>query len=83
MLELLKEIAKSGKHITNEMRIKLEELGFKEKCIGTGKQSKTSSLVCKIMELNNSYIKGKYYTFGLSSRKWGKGTRYYAYVKEM
>ena len=81
-----KEIEKALENHTNisqRAKIKLEKLGYQEICLGTGKQSYSSSKVIKTWELKNSFATGMYFGVGISNLVYGKGYKYFAYVKEV
>lgn len=82
-IEGLKKLCEGHKNVNQELIKKLENAGFQHVCLGTGKQSHSSSLSGYEWDLNNSYLSGKYVGIGTASMKYGRGTKYYAYVKQI
>jgi hypothetical protein len=82
-LKKLKEICDNFKIVDNNLRDILEKRGYEKYCIGTGKQSYSSSLMISIWELDNSFLEGKFIGVGSANRTYGFGNRYYAYIKEI
>jgi hypothetical protein len=61
----------------------LEERGYEYKCLGTGEQSYSYSLMIDVWTLDNSYLKGKYIGVGTCNVGGGKGCYYHAMVKQV
>lgn len=81
--ENLKKLTKNYKIMSKKLQGILEENGYEMVCLGTGKQSQSSSLEIDVWELNNSFLAGTYVGVGASNYTWGRGRRYRAMVKKV
>ena len=79
----LTKITSKHKIITKKIKDQLIKEGYKEICLGTGKQSRSYSKMITTWNLKNSFAQGYYFGIGIRNIAYGKGKKYYALVKEI
>ena len=82
-IKKLTKITSKHKIITRKIKEQLTQQGYKEICLGTGKQSISYSKMITTWNLKNSFAQGNYFGVGIRNISYGKGKKYYALVKEV
>lgn len=77
----LKTLSEGHNNVSKQLIEKLKVSGFELICLGTGKQSHTSSMGIQVWYLHNTYNIGIFVGIGTAAKKFGRGNKYYAWVK--